>query len=46
VNMKAAFVVVVDIGHITRMSSNCVLDILCVIPVVVSYFSLTLDVFH
>jgi hypothetical protein len=46
VNMKATFAAVVNIGYIIRMSSNCTLDTLCVIPMVVSKFSLTLGVFH
>jgi hypothetical protein len=46
VNMKATFVAAVDIGHIIRTSSNCVLDTLCVIPMVVFKFSLTLGVVH
>jgi hypothetical protein len=46
VNMKAAFAATVDIGHIIRMGSNCALDTLCVIPMVMYKFSLTLGVFH
>jgi hypothetical protein len=46
VNMKATFATAVDIGHIILTSSNCALDTLCVIPMVVSKFSLTMGVFH
>jgi hypothetical protein len=45
VNMKATFVAAVDIGHIIQITSNCALDALCVVPMVVFEFSLTLNVF-
>jgi hypothetical protein len=45
VNTKATFAAAVDISHIIRTSSNCALDKLCVVPMVVSMFSLTLGVF-
>jgi hypothetical protein len=44
VNMKATFAAVVDIGHIIQTTSNCALDALCVVPMVVFKFSLTLNV--